>query len=65
MKVKKIDMSILDDLIGKCEKSMVSPLKKEIVIAGTSGDEMEDEEEGIDDEMLEALMEKYRKIKGK
>lgn len=65
MKVKKIDMSILDDLIGKCEKSMVSPFKKEIVIAGASGDDMEDEEEGIDDEMLEALMEKYRKIKGK
>ena len=72
MRSQKMDMDILDQLIGMCEDKMVSPLKKkkEITIAA-----VEPEEEMLDDEMeegddsslsdmdLQELIEMYKRTK--
>ncbi len=64
MKLKKIDMSVLDELIGKCEESMVSPFKKAAVIEVEEPEKSKEEDPEADDETLQELIEMYKKIKG-
>lgn len=54
---KKIDIGVLDEIIGACEKSMVSPFKKE----------PKQEEESISDDGFnhDELMEMYEEMVGK
>jgi len=68
---RKIDLDILDDLIGQCEDSMVHPFKKKkavaIAIEPEEKEESEDHEEKPDlSEMdMEELLQLYSEMKDK
>ena len=70
MKSKDMDLDILDELIGMCEDSMVSPFKKKkesIVVAEIEPKEEAKEaaqEDDLSEEDLEQLMGLYKKLKG-
>lgn len=74
---KKMELESLDELIGKCEESMISPFKKkkpevEVAVLSEEDDDAEHETEnmpgpdagsGLSPEDLEQLFEMYTNMK--
>lgn len=70
---KKMDLDVLDELIGKCEDSMVHPFKKDKAVAieiepeeggGEEAAPEEHDKPDLSDMDLEDLIEAWQAIKG-